>query len=67
MPAGKRENGSVEASTSRGLAQGGKRATLEHAEDMSYYVGNISAEMATVLRNDAIMLTRLREKMGVTN
>jgi hypothetical protein len=34
---------------------------------ISYYVGNISAEMATVLRNDAIMLTRLREKMGVTN
>ena len=30
---------------------------------ISFYVWYISVEMATVLRNDAIILTRLREKM----
>ena len=31
----------------------------------TYYVGNVSAEMATVLRKDANILIRLREKMEV--
>ena len=35
----------------------------EHAESISDYVGNVSAEMATVLRKDANILIRLREKM----
>ena len=30
---------------------------------MSYYAGNITAEMATVLRKNATILIRLREKM----
>ena len=30
---------------------------------MSYYAGNITAEMATVLRTNATILIRLREKM----
>ena len=41
------------------------REPLEHAESISYYVGNDSAEMATVLRIDATTLTRLRAKMEV--
>ena len=44
---------------------GQQRSRLEHAEQMSYYVGNVSAEMATVLRKDATILIRLREKMEV--
>ena len=32
---------------------------------MSYYAGNITAEMATVLRKNATILIRLREKMEV--
>jgi hypothetical protein len=31
---------------------------------ISYYVGNVSTEMATVLQTDAIILIRLREKMS---
>ena len=31
----------------------------------TYYVGNVSAEMATVLRKNANILIRLREKMEV--
>ena len=30
---------------------------------MSYYAGNVTAEMATVLRKNATILIRLREKM----
>ena len=30
---------------------------------MSYYAGNVTAEMATVLRRNATILIRLREKM----
>ena len=44
---------------------GGGAEVVEHAESISYYVGNDSAEMATVLRIDATTLTRLREKMEV--
>ena len=32
---------------------------------MSYYAGNVTAEMATVLRRNATILIRLREKMEV--
>ena len=32
---------------------------------MSYYAGNVTAEMATVLRKNATILIRLREKMEV--
>ena len=42
---------------------GGGAEVVEHAESISYYVGNDSEEMATVLHNDATILIRLREKM----
>ena len=32
---------------------------------ISYYAGNVTAEMATVLRRNATILIRLREKMEV--
>ena len=47
------------------LAQGGTEATPRARRNISYCVGNVSAEMATVLRIDAIILIRLREKMEV--
>ena len=64
MPAAREKNGSVGTSTSRASPKVA-REPLEHAESISYYVGNDSAEMATVLRIDATTLTRLREKMEV--
>ena len=64
MPAAREKNGSVGTSTSRASPKVA-REPLEHAESISYYVGNDSEEMAAVLRIDATTLTRLREKMEV--
>ena len=45
-------------------AQGG-RAHPRARRTISYYAGNVTAEMATVLRRNATILIRLREKMEV--
>ena len=47
------------------LAQGGAAATPRARRYKSYYVEHASAEMSTVLRKQAPILIRLREKMGL--
>ena len=47
------------------MTGGGGAEVVEHAEHLSYYVGNVTAEMATVLRKEATILIRLREKMSL--
>jgi len=60
----KRKNGNAKALTSVALPKA-VMSRPRARRTMSYYAGNDTAEMATVLRRNATILIRLREKMEV--